>query len=488
MVISSNANNKFGPSKWIVGPTLGDGVNYTSIATAIADASAAGGGAVYIRTATYVESFTLAPNVILIGTSAGGYLSGVTIDGTITINGAGSYQMSNIAVIPTAAVSALVITTMTNALINGCYFQSSGASAVTCGGGNPIFINNNFIGIGSNALSVTAGNAVAFQGGITGSISLTGTANFNAVYCNITGATTLADTSVASLSFCRATSGSSSTFDIGATSTVSLRKCIVESFDASTNGIIGTGTVQYDQLTMGGSANNIIGTLTRTQVDTLPLNIHSQSEISLSLDRDLSGQWLAFDDGTDAFGFYNNAGSPEGVVAADIGSLCCDTSNGELYVKTTDTANTGWLAYTSGLTFNEDSGSAVPSSGAISILGGPGVRTTGSGSTVTISSVEFNDVSAPQGTNSDTGYFTSGSFALTLPAAPGQGDTIQVGCVTAGVILTANAGQTIRIGTGISSTAGTATSQTDGDSLILRYNAANTRWHAMSVVGTWVVA
>lgn len=58
--------------------------------------------------------------------------------------------------------------------------------------------------------------------------------------------------------------------------------------------------------------------------------------------RSASGQWLNWNDATDSFGFYNNAGTPEGVITADIGSLCTDTTNGTLYVKQTDSANTGW--------------------------------------------------------------------------------------------------------------------------------------------------
>lgn len=53
--------------------------------------------------------------------------------------------------------------------------------------------------------------------------------------------------------------------------------------------------------------------------------------------------WLSFNDETDTSGYYTSHGSPEGVVAADKGSVCSDTSNGNLYTKTTDTANTGWL-------------------------------------------------------------------------------------------------------------------------------------------------
>ena len=53
-------------------------------------------------------------------------------------------------------------------------------------------------------------------------------------------------------------------------------------------------------------------------------------------------------DGTDSFDFFNNAGTPEASVAADIGSICTDTTNGVLYVKTTDTVNTGWSALAAG--------------------------------------------------------------------------------------------------------------------------------------------
>lgn len=59
--------------------------------------------------------------------------------------------------------------------------------------------------------------------------------------------------------------------------------------------------------------------------------------------RSSAGQWIDFDDQTDTFGFYNSAGSPEGVVAANTGSICSDTTNGDIYKKTTDTANTGWI-------------------------------------------------------------------------------------------------------------------------------------------------
>ena len=78
-----------------------------------------------------------------------------------------------------------------------------------------------------------------------------------------------------------------------------------------------------------------------------PVSITTGTSTPLSLIRSSSGQWLGFNDGTDNFGYYNSAGTPEGSIAADIGSVAVDTTNGTLYVKTTDTASTGWTALVS---------------------------------------------------------------------------------------------------------------------------------------------
>jgi hypothetical protein len=45
---------------------------------------------------------------------------------------------------------------------------------------------------------------------------------------------------------------------------------------------------------------------------------------------------------------YKNAGTPEGVVTAIVGSLCLDITNRVLYVKDTGSGNTGWILYASG--------------------------------------------------------------------------------------------------------------------------------------------
>lgn len=64
----------------------------------------------------------------------------------------------------------------------------------------------------------------------------------------------------------------------------------------------------------------------------------------VSMLRSGEGQWLGMDDQTDVFGLFNSTGTPEGGITANIGSLCTDTTNGELFIKQTDSANTGWIS------------------------------------------------------------------------------------------------------------------------------------------------
>ena len=87
------------------------------------------------------------------------------------------------------------------------------------------------------------------------------------------------------------------------------------------------------------------------------------------------------------------------------------------------------------------------------------------------------------------GYFVTAATTQTLPAAPSQGDTVKIICDTTGaVVVTANTGQTIRLGNTASSSAGTFTSTARGDALELIYRAATTQWLALNSVGNWAIA
>ena len=83
--------------------------------------------------------------------------------------------------------------------------------------------------------------------------------------------------------------------------------------------------------TTNNSINNTIGSVSTNTI--------------LNQLRAASGQWQQYFDQTDAHGYYSGSGSPEGVVAADIGSIYSDTGAGAsgVYYKATDTVNTGWV-------------------------------------------------------------------------------------------------------------------------------------------------
>ena len=76
------------------------------------------------------------------------------------------------------------------------------------------------------------------------------------------------------------------------------------------------------------------------------VQITGTTGLALDITKTASGQWFSMNDGTDTFGVYNSAGSPEGSITANTGSLCIDTTNGEAYVKQDDGDNTNWVKLT----------------------------------------------------------------------------------------------------------------------------------------------
>lgn len=103
----------------------------------------------------------------------------------------------------------------------------------------------------------------------------------------------------------------------------------------------------------------------------------------------------------------------------------------------------------------------------------------------------WNDVSGAFSPLKDNGYFITGTATGTLPAAPSQGDTIKFFVDHASQVLTlqATGSQKIRLGTLISSAAGTAVSTLQGDSVELVYRSSDTCWCAVcGFSGTWVMA
>jgi len=123
-----------------------------------------------------------------------------------------------------------------------------------------------------------------------------------------------------------------------------------------------------------------------------------------------------------------------------------------------------------------------------SITGGPGVTITGTASVPIINSVVFTDTTAAT-LAVDNGYFATAAGTYPMPATAAQGEMVIVVADTAGaVVLDCPASNFIRVGSSITSSGGTATSNAIGDSLTLRYRASSLTWEATSAIGTWTLA
>lgn len=146
-----------------------------------------------------------------------------------------------------------------------------------------------------------------------------------------------------------------------------------------------------------------------------------------------------------------------------------------------------------GKTITGDSGGALsPVANNWNILGLSGSKTSGSGSTLTVKSPPFSQVGASATSSLNTGEFVTAAVTRTLPASAGlaDGDLFIYVCTTAAaLVIQAVGAQKIRIGSLISSAAGSATSTQIGDSIQLRFNATDGFFYSCGgPQGTWVLA
>ena len=140
-------------------------------------------------------------------------------------------------------------------------------------------------------------------------------------------------------------------------------------------------------------------------------------------------------------------------------------------------------------------GSSIGNPAAATITAGSGISVTNGHNSITIASsagpspTAWNDENSSFPVLANTGYFVTATATATLPAAPSQGDTVYFIVDTTSVLtVTANSGQVIRIGSVVSATAGTATSNARGDAVILTYRTTGAAWIARSAPqGIWTV-
>src|SRR5580698_8839087 len=149
-------------------------------------------------------------------------------------------------------------------------------------------------------------------------------------------------------------------------------------------------------------------------------------------------------------------------------------------------------------TFVENVGSAAPAAGIINVLGGPGISTSGSGNTITITATggafTWNDVtSGTQLLAVENGYVTDfgAGVTYTLPATAVFGSMIAIVGKTGMWTVAQNANQQILSGSS-SSTVGVggsiaSTSAGDCVELICITGGASTVWRARNEVGNLTI-
>jgi len=200
---------------------------------------------------------------------------------------------------------------------------------------------------------------------------------------------------------------------------------------------------------------------------------------------ELSGGGLAVDSFAVPAGTSPVVPTAAGLVTYTVGSGIVITGG----LNTIDFSLDGGVV---GETITGDSGGALsPTLGNWSILGLSGSKTSGSGSTLTIKSPPYADASASATSVLNSGEFVTGAFTRTLPASAGlaDGDLFEYICTSASALVIQSVGaQQIRLGSLITSAAGTCTSTAIGDSVTLRFRSADGFFYATSIVGTWVMA
>lgn len=136
---------------------------------------------------------------------------------------------------------------------------------------------------------------------------------------------------------------------------------------------------------------------------------------------------------------------------------------------------------------------ASPNIRVNTLTAGNGVTITNGAGSITIaangSTLPFTDEAISFAAVANNGYFCSAALTATLPASPSQGNLVVIVSDTdSAIVVQANTGQVIRVGSSASTTAGTMTSTARCDSLTLYYRASDTTWIATASMGNWTPA
>lgn len=420
----SNADNKFGPSSFVVGTVLGDGCNYTSIQSAINDAFAAGGSSVLIRAGSYTENLTLMGGVDLLAIAGDGRppTPVVQINGNHTFTSNGFSVVQDIGF--NAAAGDLFTITAPLAGFSVVAFKfcrldapaGRGCVITGTGGGAAIVCVQSEISSDAEGIIATDASIQLYTTSVTSNtvnaISLNGSSGINATVGSILN-------------------GSSAAVIINSASS----NCVSSDCTFSANN---GPTILF----------NAAGTVANTNT------MHGSSGIS--------GFYI------EGVGNYQYASDYFNGVNSDIDPLVTVS----VYK---------WKPYgTAGTSVTAVRGTSSFDSTSFAVVDGFVTFTGSAGSFVWV------DQAAPTVVTANQGNFVDSTITLTLPAAPVQGDTCKFKMRVAPqpMVIAANAGQTLQVASG---TGTTATSTAQGDAMELTYQASTATWCADSIIGLWTV-
>lgn len=300
----NTSDNRYGTAQLIVAPTIAEGANYTTIASALTAASS--GQTIFIRPGTYTEDLTLKAGVNLTAYSCDPFTPNVTIIGKGTFTTAGTVTISNIK-LQTNADFFLAVTgsAASNIFIVNCYLNCSnntGISYTSSSSTSKVTIKDCYGELGTTGIAfIVATGAGAASGGIEGVLitntyisaisgsstpnsssvcqvrminskffnpwSVTGTGSIDvqhsSIECENQNATcvTTAGTGTSNIINSYLISGTASAISVGAGTTMQLYDTIIGS--ANTNAVTGAGLLTYSNITFN-RASSVINTTTQT--------------------------------------------------------------------------------------------------------------------------------------------------------------------------------------------------------------------------------
>lgn len=271
-------------SKFIVD---GNGsADYTTIASAIAAANAAGGNAtVYVRPGVYTENLTLVSTIDVVGATGYGPYAGVTLTGVHTPPDSGRVVLDNMNLTSAthilnssaAGSASLVITNCNVNCTSGYAFNvpnwtgtletfdvntvSTTDGGVNNTGGATVYLFNSGIGAGTGNSMILSGTTIIDNSIIGCPVNFVTGASFTSYYNQYNHTVTLSNNSTGTFNFDFFTTGATAALTMSSSATVSVSDVTITSSNNPVISGAGAGTLKLGTLSFG-SAKNLASTLT----------------------------------------------------------------------------------------------------------------------------------------------------------------------------------------------------------------------------------